>query len=261
MGTSGFDWRPRHAPVEKPRVRDLRALDAAARVLSESPGIKMYALAKSCHLRSKPLRSLLGRDLVSLTSRSKTTRGRQPYWTNDQMIAALQEASSRSEGEALPQARYGELVARNGPNFRAPHAQSIRRRFGTWNAAVGAAGIPVNAPLRDQDADWTYDDVVEAAAVFIVEFGTTSGSAYRAWATGRRNMPSSAVIERVATWAEMAQGALLVLREEDYEPQWSATVRASVEARKIARGLIEGPADSTGSMPLGANARLDTLKA
>lgn len=261
MGTSGFDWRPRHAPVEKPRVRDLRALDAAARVLSESPGIKMYALAKSCRIGTDPLRALLGRDLVSLTSRGKATRGHRPYWTNDQMIAALREASLRVEGEMLPQARYGELVARNGPSFRAPHPQSIRRRFGTWNAAVSAAGIPANAPLRERGPDWTYDDVVEAVAVFIAESATTSGSAYRAWATGRRNMPSNTAIQRVGVWPEVAQRALLVLRDEDYAPQWSATVRAAVEARKVALGLIEGPADSTGSMPSGAKDRLDTLKA
>jgi len=246
MGTSGFDWRPRRVASTPGRVseadtraRSLRALTSVANVLSERPGIRTSALANACHLRSGPLVSLLGRDLASLTERHQTARSGKEYWTNDQMLAALKEAAGRVGGGNLPEARYSELAARNVGDFRAPHAQSIIRRFGTWNAALGAARITANEPLREYEHEWTRDSIVMTIAEFIAEFVTTSGSAYRGWATGRQDTPSVAAIQNIAPWAELAQDALLTLRTPAFASQWDVALRQAVAARTVELGLAE----------------------
>lgn len=67
-------------------------------------------------------------------------RSHRHYWTKDEILATLGEFAE--EHGRSP--RLGDFRAKGS----APNAETICRRFGSWNAAVTAAGLPIFEPER-----------------------------------------------------------------------------------------------------------------
>lgn len=64
----------------------------------------------------------------------------KPVISNDELLADLRSVAARSGAEVLPQRKYRECGHHS--------TTAIKKRFGTWNAAVVAAGLG-KASLRD----------------------------------------------------------------------------------------------------------------
>lgn len=58
------------------------------------------------------------------------------------MLAALRQAHAAKGDQKLSVRRYGEVRQRDRMEGAWPHATSILERFGTWSAALTAAGVP-----------------------------------------------------------------------------------------------------------------------
>jgi hypothetical protein len=105
-------------------------------------------------LYPSPVEVHLGRAAWARASRNAGRRPRRPAaWTNEEIIAALQEWSARY---GRPPNSCEWLV---GSPDR-PGSLCIRRRFGSWERALRRAGLKVNA--RRQGRYWSDDEILAA---------------------------------------------------------------------------------------------------
>jgi hypothetical protein len=180
--------------------------ERAAGILAAEPGISIDDLVRRCNTTSAVLRPVLGPGLRALVAPAKNLRGGKEGWTREQMLDAIREAAARRGGSIVEQ-EYSRLVRQS--SRRAPHAQTVIRRFGSWSAAVEAAGLTPVPTKREYVKHWKEEAIVSAVAGFIASELRSSGSAYRTWATGRDGVPSTASVQRVMSWHSAAQLALL----------------------------------------------------
>jgi hypothetical protein len=146
---------------------------------------------------------------------------------DDEMLAALRTASWEL-GDKLTRADFAELARERGW----PSAGAAKKRFGSWNAAKRACGLP--APGRV--AVWSEAELVAALVAARREFGRPpTWKEYKALA-GERGWPSATVLSgRYGGWDAMLRVAGLTPPD------------AWTRARVIA--ALQGDADRRGQPP------------
>lgn len=124
-------------------------------------------------------------------------------YTDEEMLAALRAAAGDRD-EPLTTTAYDAHHAAHGGAGRL----TIIKRFGTWRAALGAAGVRANE-ASGHTAHWTEATMVEWVAEYLAEPGTTGSYAgYAEWAKARAGAPSGATIRnRFGGWAAARKAA------------------------------------------------------
>lgn len=135
----------------------------------------------------------------------------------------------RRSGEPLTLREYDEyrkdLAERKSRLLRRfPSSVAVRRRFGTWNAALEAAGVATNAPKRSYDGLGADDAVVHVAHwlrwLRRNDPGVTATvSRYRLWAKERVTVPSAETLRRFGPWAPLVHAAADLERSPDDLPR------------------------------------------
>jgi len=74
--------------------------------------------------------------------RSASAKGQNMRWTDDDICAVLRRLAEDGEPTII---RYRQVYA-DAPRRSMPSPPIVMRRFGTWNAALVAAGLPVRYP-------------------------------------------------------------------------------------------------------------------
>lgn len=124
-------------------------------------------------------------------------------FSNEDMLDRLRKAHARI-GEPLTVNTWGRLGLE-------PTAQMYFRRFGSWNAACDAAGVPHGEKLRlNYKRRWDLDDFVTIMGTFLNESDRGSVAAYEAWRNAhprRGELPSSATMRIYHTWSEIKEAA------------------------------------------------------
>jgi hypothetical protein len=92
-----------------------------------------------------------------------------------------------------------------------PSARLVALRFGTWNAALAAAGLPTRAPAPRKQIFWTHDRIT---AALVREYRRT-GRVPRArdWLRGSSTHPATPTVQaRFGSWNAAIEAAGLVAR-------------------------------------------------
>ncbi|UMG91671.1 hypothetical protein [Nocardioides sp. TF02-7] len=126
-------------------------------------------------------------------------------YTDEQLLRALRRAAE-VDGVSRPmtQVRYDELrVAFDGPSGFA-----VIRRYGTWRAALQAAGLPANRASARRP-NWTEAELLEWLRRFLAHpTAGSSYSAYVAWAQTTRDAPSGPTIRnKFGKWSTAVAAA------------------------------------------------------
>lgn len=86
----------------------------------------------------------------------------QPHWTPERIILAMHRWARRHDGRPPGYRDWVLSPRRNKSSWGRrswPSAEMVRKVFGTWNAAIEAAGF---APRPPGGLPWTRDTVIEA---------------------------------------------------------------------------------------------------
>lgn len=128
---------------------------------------------------------------------------RAPEFSDRQLLDALRAAATEL-GEPLTSGGYDTW--QRGREGAASPALLVRR-FGSWRAACGAAGLSANA-TRSTTRRWSEDDLVAAVAAYLAVDGVTGSYAgYSAWARSQEDAPSGATLRQRGTWADLKRRA------------------------------------------------------
>ncbi len=130
------------------------------------------------------------------------TAGQIPVWDEGAILDALRAAADGGIAMSADAWRAGGL---------APTPPVIIRHFGSWNAAVAAAGLRPRASSGG-GVRMLFDrgSCVRAVALFLrdPDLSHFGAAAYDAWARGRDDVPSLATVRNRGPWAEIKRDAI-----------------------------------------------------
>jgi hypothetical protein len=138
-------------------------------------------------------------------SHSETNGGAPRRWTRDRIIAALQ--AEATDGAAPT----SDSWTRRDPTGRRPAASTVIKTFGSWNAAVAAAGLEPRrrggqAGTPTGRLHWTDDEMLDALRAYGREHGRAPTSIE--WKTAEDSHPSAHTIgKRFGSWANAVERA------------------------------------------------------
>lgn len=130
--------------------------------------------------------------------------GHQRY-SDDVLLDALRFAAS-VVGEPMSTSAYEALQHEHS----LPMWLTVVHRFGTWNAACGAAGLEVNSQHKGRRPTWDPTTSADAVSRFLgdPEQISESYAAYSAWAKQRSDAPSGPTVKNIfGTWNEAKAAA------------------------------------------------------
>ncbi|WP_181273540.1 homing endonuclease associated repeat-containing protein [Brevibacterium oceani] len=144
---------------------------------------------------------------MTITSEPAPTKTGAVVFTNQDMLDALRR-HARADG-ALPRNRYRDRRASEEPS-----AHLFELRFGTWNAALAAAGLRCTprSPRRDAcDPAFSHASMLDAIRSAAADTGSTTIRAYEGWREELADallVPSAQTIRaRFGGWASAAHAA------------------------------------------------------
>lgn len=194
--------------AETLRLRELREISAHASTIKETFFVTRSEshVADATGLSMPAVRRYLDREIPDWRVLTRVARDTRKRFSETEMIASLRDAS-QDDSIPLTMAVYREylksepVLADGRPR---PGVQIVTLRFGSWNAAVRAAGLPANphgGPAKEFDAA----GAITAVADCWRELGSPpSGEAYDAWQVGRPGSPSAATIRKLfSSWASV----------------------------------------------------------
>ncbi|MCM3778813.1 hypothetical protein [Microbacterium hydrocarbonoxydans] len=213
--------------AETLRLRELREISAHATTIRET----FYAtrsesqVSAATGLSASAIRRFLDREIPDWTIVASVARDVRKRYSETEMLDSLRDAS---QGRTVPLTvtayrgfvQSEPALADGRPR---PGVQGMMLRFGSWNAAVRAAGLPANphsGPAREFDAL----GAVAAVADCWRELGSPpSVRAYDVWQAGRPGSPSSATIRKLlSSWPsvqirawQIVHGVLLDQDDQD----------------------------------------------
>lgn len=129
-----------------------------------------------------------------------TRRRSSPTWTRDAVVAALRADYERTgRSPAAQDWRVGR--------YDRPTTETVRRRFGSWNAALRHAGIPRNSFGPGQE--WPRDRIIDAMLDWVARHRRWPTSYQWRAACDRGTRPTTQLVQtRFGSWnaAKVAAG-------------------------------------------------------
>lgn len=124
-------------------------------------------------------------------------------YTDHALIDALRATAPSCPSPMSPN-RYAAANP-GGPSHR-----TVTIRFGSWAAALEAAGLPTSGRKTRSDVV-SPEECVQALVAFMALGTRPTARAYDAWARGRSDVPCRAIVqERYGTWAQAVAKAQAV---------------------------------------------------
>jgi hypothetical protein len=136
-------------------------------------------------------------------------RRRKPYYDDESLLNSLRALSERLALKAAVDGVTRQPVsmsywdAQRSPDVL-PTAHRVAQRFGSWNQACQAAGIPAY-PVSSVPVRWSDDEIVDWVRRFLsaAPVGARSLRAYTAWARRTPGAPSDGTVRtRLGSWIE-----------------------------------------------------------
>jgi hypothetical protein len=197
--------------LESVHIRELRAarLEGSIRdTVISMPGSSLDEIAEKAGISRNVVRRKLTRLGTKLVwDVNGRNRSRVKKWSDEQLLQALQSASSGSR--PLTVTAYDGLVTRG--DIKGPTGQVFSLRFGSWRKACEAAGVQCGESTRDNyTSEWSETDL-EALVVEFLFSSEHDGSfvEFQRWLDERPNYPSMATIRtRLGRWGSMKQKAV-----------------------------------------------------
>lgn len=124
-------------------------------------------------------------------------RRRRPIWTASRIIAALRDLA----GILGHTPTMAELESR--PRNRWPSPARVRMVFGTWNAALAAADLPLNA-TRPRPRLWSDEEMLQA----IRDAAAAGDRGQKPFREGRRRPWLATITTRFGSWSAAESLAL-----------------------------------------------------
>lgn len=125
------------------RERVIAAIDIDQVLVLYRSGLNVRKIAKRMRKPINCIQTVLDKHSDPLDKRRRQSisgRGNAQTFTDEEAIAAIQEAARMNGSSSLGYVRYDRLAVEHGW----PRAQIVMIRFGTWGEAVTAAGLTPN---------------------------------------------------------------------------------------------------------------------
>ena len=139
----------------------------------------------------------------------ETTRTRE--MADEQVLDALRRAAA-DVGTPISAERY-EHVWRD---YDGVSSARLVQRFGSWNAACTAAGLPTNPGRTAYRRSWTADQLVAAVADYLRSDGASGSYAgYDEWSRAVPGAPSANTVRNnLKGWANAKAGAQALIERD-----------------------------------------------
>lgn len=128
--------------------------------------------------------------LKGLGNASEAGRG-GGQWTAARIVAVLRDLAE-SLGHTPTMAELGSR-----PRSRWPSPALVRTVFGSWNAALAAAALPLNATDRSRRPVWSDEDILRA----IRDAGAAGEPGQGPFGDGRRQPWLATIVIRFGSWS------------------------------------------------------------
>lgn len=131
-----------------------------------------------------------------------------PRHSDEDLLALLREAAEAVEGPLTAKA-YTDLRATSPHPDRWPTVLTYANRFGSWSAALAAAGVEGGARPRSGYVNSLSEEQCFNAVRDFLATGARTAAAYDQWARGREGAPSlSRLRQRFGGWNDIKHRAL-----------------------------------------------------
>jgi hypothetical protein len=126
-------------------------------------------------------------------------------WTRDAIVSAIRDWAA-DNGRQPKRTDWTHAGAK--PDH--PNGMTVVREFGSWNAAIEAAGfVPVRRGRASRE--WTQDNIVEAIQAWAEKYG--QAPTVRAWSGSTPSHPSqSTVVRSFGSWSAAMHAAGVPVR-------------------------------------------------
>jgi len=131
--------------------------------------------------------------------------GSRPRELSDEQVLGALRAAAGDVGTPLSAAGYDQVWhAYDGLS-----SARLIQRFGSWNAACTAAGLPTNAGRTAYRRSWSREQLLGAVAEYLRSEGATgSYTGYDAWSRQTAGAPSGQTVRNYLDgWASAKAGA------------------------------------------------------
>jgi hypothetical protein len=183
----------------------LDAVRRGAERIGRSPSVAMWLSQPDRPCSEKVLIHRFGGGWLAVLEAAglePTKDGRESQWTNEHLLSMLR-AYATAAG-APPTGAGWNVAYPEGPDER-----TVARRFGSWGAALEAAGLQ-RRPRARSDAMWTPDSVIESIQRWAEQHGGEPPTA-NAWRQGQGDVadhPSYRTVRDLfGTWNEGIKAA------------------------------------------------------
>lgn len=132
--------------------------------------------------------------------RSNRIATSRPIYSDEELLDAVREIASRY-GRAPTSPEYARIASTDG----LPSLPTVHKRFGSWNAALNAAGIHVQTPRKPYTRRWTEAACWRALKRLVVELGAVpTADGYDTMAQLDDELPSLATVRnRLGRWSSV----------------------------------------------------------
>lgn len=136
---------------------------------------------------------------------SNSAKSKLPLYTQAQLAAAVRRVAEHL-GNVPSSKNYADLA----PELGLPSLPTVIQRFGTWAAAVQAAGMVSRAAARTYTRRWSDAACWSALEALVQELGEMpTAQQYEVLAAGNDDLPSLATVRnRLGRWSEVASALL-----------------------------------------------------
>lgn len=188
-------------------------------IVQNKPGIKMEDLAELIGVDRRMLEAILQKQTKKFVHSETNLNTNKSFYSDKDILEALR--STKLYMSPISRSQYDDLVEKGFIN--GPGAQTVMKRFRTWNKACEAANIEFNDSVRESyESLWTKQEMLSYVIEFLKnrEYGEGVQS-YDQWRIKTSsNAPSGAHLRNnFDTWINAKNSALQKMFDEKISPE------------------------------------------